>query len=286
MSCGYTIISKLDLVGENADHSHEIKWYIENIRDQLNCAGLKEYPIDRINKSKFIIAIGGDGTMITAIEKTIRNCQILQPIVIGVNMGTVGFLTPFSPESKYNTALSIVDIIKSHSYNEDSIERTALVAKSKEFNIEHDIAINEFAIKSKNGGLGKFNLHIQADSSDEKRFIGQYACSGIIVSTPSGSTGLSLSAGGAIIDSSLSCAHISFMNPRSMSVRPIIVASTNSLHVECMQESVLHTDGVFKEDVLPANESFLIDLDGAFYNVLHPQFDLFESLEQKLNWNS
>lgn len=278
---GYYIFTKLDYI-KDAENEKSIRTLTASLHWKMAELGLVHDK--NIDSAKFIFVLGGDGTMINAISKTLMHSSMLSPVIIGINMGTLGFLTPFVDAPNVDNSVdTIVDMIKNNSYHDFCIERIAFNA-SAEVEINHPIAVNEFAFKTSNGALGQFDLSIK--SNDNLRSIGTYAASGIIVSTPSGSTGLSLSSGGSIIDSSLACAQISFINPRSMSVRPIIVSAEYDIVVTPRQHSIMQSDGVFKSTDISANNPVNIDLDGKTYDVLHPNFDLFESLESKLGWNA
>ncbi len=163
-----------------------------------------------LDQSEYVISLGGDGTL---INKACKYAEIAVPF-IGINTGNLGFLTAAEGDEWKEAVLKLIkgDLIVS--------ERIALeakvVGKSETFR-----AVNEYTIKS------QFRVADLEVKVNEKDFLKVYG-DGVIVSTQSGSTAYSLSAGGPIVDPNLNCILVTPVNPIGLPV-PSAVLSPNSL---------------------------------------------------------
>ena len=172
------------------------------------------------NSADFLLSIGGDGTLLKAIT-FIRDSNI--PI-IGINTGRLGFISSISA-GQIDDALN--DILKrNYTVNERTLlclETNRRLFKDKNF------ALNEVAVSKKDTSS---MIRIDAFVNDE--FLNTYWADGLVVSTPTGSTGYSLSCGGPIIMPGTNNIIITPNAPHNLNVRPIVLddSSVITLKVE------------------------------------------------------
>jgi len=169
-----------------------------------------------LNKTDLVIALGGDGTLL----KTARNTQRKKTLVLGVNLGTVGFLSEASPDNLYET----LDKIFAGQYTIDKRALLRVTVYRNNKKIETFLALNDAVINQ-----GAFARLIRLELEINSRKLVSFSADGVIVSTPTGSTAHSLSAGGPIVHPSIQGITITPICPRSLSMRPIIVPDSRQL---------------------------------------------------------
>lgn len=188
----------------------------------------------------FIIAIGGDGTILRVEHRTKRDIPIL-----GINMGTLGFLTEVEP----NEAFFAINKLIEGDYHID--ERMKLRTRLRG-DVSIPDALNEVAVLT--GIPGKIihlKYYIDSGLADELR------SDGLIVSTPTGSTGYSLSAGGPFVDPRLDVVVITPITPIALSSRPMIVPASSRIDVRILtvhREAILSVDGQYYTYISPDTE--------------------------------
>ncbi|WP_297512701.1 NAD(+) kinase [Thermococcus sp.] len=202
--------------------------------EEVDVLPLEDFDVD------FIIVIGGDGTILRVEHKTKRDIPIL-----GVNMGTLGFLTEVEP---HETFFAISKLIGGEYYIDERIKlRTYLDGEASVPD-----ALNEVAILT--GIPGKIihlKYYIDGGLADEIR------ADGLIISTPTGSTGYAMSAGGPFVDPRLSVTVIAPLAPIALSSRPMVVPAESRIDVRNMalkREIVLAIDGQFYTYLPPETE--------------------------------
>ena len=173
---------------------------------------------DLKGKTDFLFSIGGDGTLLDTIL-LVKDSNI--PIV-GVNAGRLGFL---SSVSKENLSLAVESIMKGH-YNTEA--RTLLRLESNYPLFENDnIALNDFTlIKKETSAMITIHTYLNGE------YLNSYWADGLIISTPTGSTGYSLSCGGPIVVPQSESFLITPISPHNLNVRPIVVSDKNVISLE------------------------------------------------------
>jgi NAD+ kinase len=169
--------------------------------------------------SDLIIVLGGDGTLLNVARIAHPHCV---PI-LGVNFGTLGFLTETTLDDLYPTLQSVIN-------GECEIEHRMLLnaslwrdnTKMYDFNVLNDIVINK-------GALARIvNLTVLVNDQP----MTSYRADGLIIATPIGSTAYSLSAGGPIIHPSMEALVLSPICPFALTNRPIVVPDTSKIKVQ------------------------------------------------------
>jgi NAD+ kinase len=166
----------------------------------------------------FLISLGGDGTLLDTIA-FVRDKDIP---VIGINFGRLGFLASIGK----GDMLTAVQALVNRTYVADKRSLIHLDA-SKPLFAEVPYGLNEFAIhKTDTSPMIKIHTYLNGD------FLNTYWADGLIVSTPTGSTGYSLSCGGPVVFPESGSFVINPVAPHNLNVRPIIVPDDNIISFE------------------------------------------------------
>lgn len=161
------------------------------------------------------ISIGGDGTFL----RTARWIGRIGIPVLGINTGHLGFLANYTLDE----TPSLVAMLLSGS---GDIERRALLRLHGD-NLPEDIfpyALNEVALL-KDETSSMISVNVTLDDT----FLADYLADGLLISTPTGSTGYNLSAGGPILQPTLDCLCLSPIAPHTLTLRPIVVSGESRL---------------------------------------------------------
>lgn len=228
-------------------------------------------------KADLAIIIGGDGNMLNAA----RILSFYKIKVIGVNRGNLGFLTDIDPE---NVKKEISSILKGKFYFE---KRFLLEVKktNKHFSIlNKETAINEIVLHS-----GKVAHMIEFEVYIDKKFAFSQRSNGLIISTPTGSTAYSLSAGGPILSSLLEAFVLVPMFPHTLSSRPIVISSNSSIFIKINfsnKPEMIEISCDSQVNIpVKKHENIFINRSNNYLNLIHPiNYDYYNTLTSKLGW--
>jgi NAD+ kinase len=165
-----------------------------------------------------MISLGGDGTMLDAVT-LVKDSGI--PI-LGINFGRLGFLASISPDALQNAVEAIVN-------RTFVVDKRALIHLDSNESLFGDtpFALNEFAIHKRDiSPMIKIHTYINGE------FLNTYWADGLIVSTPTGSTGYSMSCNGPILFPDAASFVITPVAPHNLNVRPIVIPDTNVVSFE------------------------------------------------------
>jgi NAD+ kinase len=244
---------------------------------QLKKAGLKlklstYEPGTSLHEMKFVLSLGGDGTLL----ETLTHVGQTEIPILGVNLGRLGFLATIN---KDETAFALQKVFEG-AYSID--KRTLLkVESSKKLFNGLNFALNDLTVLKKDTA-SMLIIHAHIDGE----YLNSYWADGIIVSTPTGSTGYNLSCGGPLVFPRSGNFILTPVSPHNLTARPIVVADTSeiTLEVEGRSKNYLITldsrietgDTSLKLTITKENfKANLIQLEGRHY---------FKTLRQKLNW--
>ena len=168
-----------------------------------------------IEKSDMVISIGGDGTMLnTAYQVRKKSVPIL-----GVNFGKLGFLAEFNLEE----LKKFWGEIKNNNYVVE--ERMALVGMVNGMN-DKLYAINDIVIDK-----GPWHKMIEITVKIDDDYVSTFSADGVIIATPTGSTGYSLSTGGPIVNPQANVITLSPIAPHSLTMRPLVISSEQKITI-------------------------------------------------------
>lgn len=170
------------------------------------------------HKAEVMISIGGDGTILDTVS-LVRDSQI--PI-LGINFGRMGFLAATGKEDFEEITLALIN--KTYTV----VERELLeVVSDKPLFGADNFGLNEFTLQRKNS-----STMININTYINEELLTTYWADGLIVATPTGSTGYSLSCGGPIVYPDSQSFIITPVAPHNLNVRPLVVPNTVKLRFE------------------------------------------------------
>lgn len=223
-------------------------------------------------KSDLIISIGGDGTMLA----TAYNAYHHDKPVLGVNLGKLGFLV----EADIIHMDKIIEEIKKANYTID--ERMLITGDCEGFGDERLYAINDIVIE-KGGWPKMIELTIWIDNE----YVTTFSADGLIIATPTGSTGYSISVGGPIVSPQSKVITLSPISPHSLTVRPLVIPSNQTVLIRA---DSLHKDIKVSCDgqrvfTFPPPFEITIRKSDKPLRLIHTSLTTyFETLRKKLLW--
>ena len=229
----------------------------------------------RIPRVDFALTLGGDGTMLNA-------SRFLAPAgipVLGVNLGSLGFLAETDPDELYTFLEQI--IADGFSFEERMMLSVTIVSKGKKLLRS---ALNDCIIHS--GNKSRVTTIVVDVDTD---FLADYVGDGLIVSTPTGSTAYSLAASGPIVHPHLSVFILTPICPHTLTQRPMIVSPNHrlTLRVEsknAREKPTLSLDGQMSY-LLDRNDRVFISASGTPLRlIINPKRKYLEVLREKLKW--
>lgn len=247
------------------------------LKELYNVLGYKNSNLLSFDKEKglpedtrLLFTFGGDGTILTA-STFIKNTNI--PIV-GINTGRLGFLATLQKTEILNELPRILE------GNCSISERSILEVKSNK-EIFYPFAINEVAVMRK-----ETSSMITVDTYVNNVFLNSFWADGLIISTPTGSTGYSLSCGGPIIYPQADIFVITPISPHNLNVRPLILKDDVTIQLKIRgrsKEYSLSLDSRYNTMNIE-NEIIIKKADYKINIVKYKNYSYFENLRQKLQW--
>lgn len=229
--------------------------------------------IEEVKSCDFAVVIGGDGTLLRAGKKLIVNSDIF---VIAVNMGSLGFLT----EIKVQEAFEIYEEVLKGDYELEERRVMEITIGEKKFSAINEAVISKGGILTKLVGIGVY-------SNDD--LVNTYRADGVIIATPTGSTGYSLSAGGPIIKPALNAMLVTPIAPHNLSLRPVVIDGNEEL-VCSIQDldglGYLTIDGEQICKIFPESKIKIKYSDKTLKLVLPKNRDYYDVLREKLKWGN
>ena len=266
------LIKKLETEHINLIIEEEFSVFLENnIRFNKSITTFNSYETLK-NKADFLLSIGGDGTLLKAVTY-VRESEI--PIM-GINTGRLGFISSISADQIDD---AITDILKG---NYKINERTLLeLSSDKKLFKEKNFALNEVAVSKKDT-----SSMIRIDAYVDDEFLNTYWADGLVVSTPTGSTGYSLSCGGPIIMPGTNNIIITPNAPHNLNVRPIVIDDNSVVKLKVEDRDQLALVSLDSRSRAFDSETELIIKKASFkIKLVQPQNNSFTTtIRHKLMW--
>ena len=220
------------------------------------------------------ISIGGDGTFLRSIE-FVRNLNL--PI-IGINTGRLGFL---ATTKKENLEKSLTKIIN----KKFSVERRSLLKVFTENNCipmdSFPYALNEISVVRKDT-TSMINVKTSLDGT----YVNSYWSDGLIVSTPTGSTGYSLSCGGPVISPTSNSLVLTPISPHNLNARPLVISDSTKIEIRVSGREDFHLLSIDAKIFTVKNETKIYvkksDFDIQVANINN--YNFYKTLKDKLLW--
>ena len=220
-----------------------------------------------------VVVLGGDGTLLSAARVT----AAIDVPLLGVNLGSLGFLTETSLESLY----SMLDGIE---HGRAAVEQRSLVqcdllrdgGVRSSYLVFNDAVVNKTALAR----LNTYDLYV------DQVFVSSYRADGMIVATPTGSTAYSLSAGGPVLMPTVRALVITPVAPHALTHRPLVVPDSSEIEILLHSEeevAYLSLDGQPGLD-LRDGDRVRCRRSEHHVNLFRAGADFFQVLRSKLKW--
>jgi len=225
------------------------------------------------NDFNFVFAIGGDGTILRSITY-VKDSNI--PI-LGINTGRLGFLTSIQKENIQEAISLIVN-------NKFSIiKRTLLEVKSGSKNdafYDYPFALNEITIQRKDTTS---LLNISCEIND--KYLTNYWSDGLIISTPTGSTGYSLSNGGSIVSPESNVILLNPIAPHNINMRSLVIPDNSKINIDIEGDTNINLSvdsRIYSVDC--SNQIEIFKADFTIGTIKFDNDNFYKRLREKLFW--
>ena len=216
---------------------------------------------------KFIISLGGDGTILTVVHQY----PTIDAPILGINTGHLGFMADVQIADVYP---SLQDLIAG-AY---SIEERLILEGSN-----NSFAVNDFVIhRTPNPSLIQIGIHVNG------LYLNTFEADGLIIATPNGSTAYSLAAGGPIVSPTLEAVVITPICPHTISNRPLVLTSDKEIQIQYLSDAPpieVRADGL-PPFSLATGQSFHIRRSPRKFKLVNlVRQNYFSTLRTKLGWS-
>jgi len=225
------------------------------------------------SNSDLVVVLGGDGTLLSVTRGPIQGTPIL-----GINMGTLGFLTEHPAEQLFPMLHAAIEG-RATLERRERLEVTVNTPGSdaNTHSVLNDVVINRSALAR----MLVLSMHV------DDKFVSRFKADGLIVATPTGSTAYNLSAGGPILYPTLDVLMVTPICPHTLTNRPIALSldSVVDIRLESLSEEVFLTlDG---QQGFPLTTRDLVRIrksSDPVYLITEPSRSYFQVLHRKLKW--
>lgn len=252
--------------------SRQIEVIIDNISGGM--IDVMGQPFDMMcQNSDFLVTIGGDGTLISAVRRSYH----YQLPVLGIHAGKLGFLADLD----FSELESFVDKLLGGEYRID--QRAILQATIVTQNGESEIfAFNDIVLTRPS--IAKM---IHLETFVDGRSFNTYYGDGVVVSTPTGSTAYNLSAGGPVLFPLTQVFALTPICPHSLTQRPVVLPGHFEIEMKTPDASALVIiDGQDLVEITDRDTVHIKLASGAAHLIHRKEFNYFEVLKEKLGWGN
>lgn len=249
--------------------------FFEAIKDKINLPSISttfSFSEDLTDEIEFIISLGGDGTLLDTIT-LVRDKKIS---IMGINFGRLGFLASIGREE-------VQQAVKAMTQRTYVVDRRTLIHLDASIPMFGNVpyALNDFSIHKRDvAAMIKIHTYLNGE------FLNTYWADGLIVATPTGSTGYSLSCNGPVVFPDSGSFVITPVAPHNLNVRPIIVPDNNIIsfeiesrtdHIICALDS--------RREVVSKNVQLAIKKESFDINLVRlSENNFLQTLRNKLTW--
>jgi NAD+ kinase len=226
-------------------------------------------------RSRFMIAVGGDGTLLQAARLVVgRDVPLL-----GINRGRLGFLTDVLPQDVAASIDAVLDgrceadrrpLLEAHLHNASG-ERARL------------LALNDVVLLRRDTGR-----MLDFDTRVDGRYVNSHRGDGMVVATATGSTAYALSCGGPIIDPKLNVLVMAPICPHTLADRPIVISGDAHIEIRSLDRgpglAQVTCDGAQLGDMQPGDRLEISAIGGSITLLHPPGYDYYRLLRSKLRW--
>jgi NAD+ kinase len=231
------------------------------------------------NGVDLLISLGGDGTLLWGARLVAER----DVPVLGINLGHMGFLTSVAIDGIEDAMERLFN--GEYSLDSRSTLRAQLVGEDGSVHQEF-LALNDFVIHK--GGLARVTrMEVLVGRGEDQEEVGVFSGDGVILSTPTGSTAYSLSAGGPIVEPGMGCIVVTPICPHTLAVRPLVISETETVTVLPLDQAgtlALTVDGQVEAELSRGESVVIRQAEARVQLIRTPGQTFFSTLRQKLNW--
>lgn len=221
-----------------------------------------------------VLTLGGDGTLLRAV----RRMGAKPAPVLGINSGKLGFLTT----ATQNAVDDVIEELLAGSLRSSKRDLLRCTYRKADGSTGEHHGLNDVVFS---WGASSHIAHL--DVQIDELPLTTYTCDGLIVSSPTGSTGHSLSAGGPILHPATPALVLSPICPHSMTVRPLVLPQSTRIRVrphDLSKTLVLAVDGKPVVEIGPKDEASIESSDRNVILLQRPDHSYWHILRSKLHW--
>lgn len=276
--------SALEVVAQFAD-AHDVTVHPEESLAKGPLAGAPSLE-SLAGRPDLLLTLGGDGTLLRGARAVRRGTPVL-----GVNLGRLGFLTSLATHElgegleavlAGQAWLDLRATLEAGIFGPEDEDR----AGTDGYTGQSIWALNDMVLHK--GGVARVaRLELFIGRNDERQGIGSFSGDGVIVSTPTGSTAYSLSAGGPILAPDMSAVVVTPISPHTLAMRPLVLPARGILTVQATEgagDLVLTADGQTALPLAPQDRIVVWPGRERVALVRFPGQAFFDTLQRKLNW--
>lgn len=219
----------------------------------------------------YIITLGGDGTILRAVH----NFPEIQAPVLGINLGSLGFMADIPLTEIYPSLKEIL--------NDNYTIQERVMMEGETITKQQCLAVNEITFhRANNSNLVDIAIHIDGT------YLNTFAADGVIISTPCGSTAYSMAAGGPIITPELDAFVLTPICPHTISNRPIVLMPKKEIQIQYISELdpiEVNSDGTTRHHLSTGEVFYIRKAERKFRLVSLPHHDYYSTLRTKLGWS-
>ena len=249
-------------------------YFVYAAPSQTLVKGCRRVSSRTLGELDWAISLGGDGTYLNAV----RMLQGRQIPILGVNMGSLGFLTPFPADELYKAATLTLQgrmEFRARSQLKVCVKRRGRVLA------EH-VALNDAVLeRGSSTHLINISIHIQ------KQLVAETKADALIVATPTGSTAYNLAAGGPILHPDARAIVVTPVCPHALTNRPLIFPDDQELSFRVLtrdKRAVLTVDGALRGEITGDDEVSIVRSELDHLAVRKPAHNYFNLLREKLRF--
>ncbi len=237
-------------------------------------SGVKKIKASQMSKVNLVIVLGGDGTYLNAVRMVGGE---MVPI-LGINMGSLGFLTETRKEDLYSAVTLTLEgrmEMRPRAMLEVKVQRNGKL-------VSQDRALNDVVLER-----GPFSQLITIAMYCEHHLVGEIKADGVVVASPTGSTAYNLAAGGPILHPNVRSIVVTPICPHSLTHRPIIFPDDQALTFRLLnknQRAYLHIDGQNGGDLKAGDEVVITRAPCDHYILRKSSQNYFDLLREKLRF--
>lgn len=236
------------------------------ISDELKAAGFEGAEELGTERPNFVLAFGGDGTILRAADAAMK----YSVPILGVNFGRIGFLSEIAPDG-------LEEGLKRLIHGEYTLDERTVLACAVNDERPHYFLNDVLLYKRTFSGVAEISIELDGLNA------GSIICDGVIASTSTGSTGYSISAGGPVIASGLDALIITPICPHTLTSRPIVAPADAKARFSMKTEGCLSVDGIYTSNISAVDTIAVWESGAKVGFVRFGRQNIYELIRQKLS---